>query len=110
GSLLIALPKIYDSFVLLRSGVGKLPGLFTDFGGALKSLANPLTLKIALIAALVAAGVWLYQNWDIVKEKAIEIWGAIRDWFIDILTGIRDWFVDTWDSITEGFNNAIEWI
>ncbi|MDR4987159.1 hypothetical protein RGU74_27060 [Bacillus cereus] len=39
--------------------------------------ANPLTWIIALIAALIAIGVMLYLNWDIVKAKALELWASL---------------------------------
>lgn len=39
--------------------------------------ANPVGLVIVGIAALVAAGVLLWKNWDTVKEKAKSIWDSI---------------------------------
>lgn len=39
--------------------------------------ANPITWIIALIAALIAIGVMLYLNWDIVKAKALELWASL---------------------------------
>lgn len=39
--------------------------------------ANPIGLVIAAIAALVAAGVFLYRNWDTVKSKTIELWNKL---------------------------------
>ena len=47
-------------------------------------LANPIMLIIAAIAALVAAGVWLYRNWDLVSEKAGELWAAIKAAFSNL--------------------------
>jgi hypothetical protein len=40
-------------------------------------LANPIGLVIAAIGLLVAAGVFLYRNWDTVKSKTIELWNKL---------------------------------
>ena len=49
-------------------------------GIALKfAFANPIGLAITGVAALVAAGVWLYKNWDLVKEKMAAAWQYIAD-------------------------------
>lgn len=45
------------------------------FNAALK--ANPIGFVITVIALLVAAGVALYQNWDVVTTKTKEVWNAI---------------------------------
>lgn len=41
--------------------------------------ANPIGLVAAAIGALIAVGVLLYKNWDIVKAKTIELWNKIKD-------------------------------
>lgn len=38
---------------------------------------NPWTI---IIAAVIAAGVLLWKNWDVISAKAKEIWGAISDY------------------------------
>ena len=43
--------------------------------------ANPIGLIVAAIAAVIAAGVALYQNWDTVKAKFFEVWEGIKNWF-----------------------------
>lgn len=49
-------------------------------GIALKfAFTNPVGLAITGVAALVAAGVWLYKNWDLVKEKMAAAWQYIAD-------------------------------
>ncbi|MFE3973276.1 MULTISPECIES: hypothetical protein [unclassified Peribacillus] len=45
------------------------------FNGVL--LANPIGLVIATIGLLVAAGVYLYRNWDTVKAKTVELWNKL---------------------------------
>jgi len=43
--------------------------------------ANPIALVILGIAALIAIGVALYQNWDTVKQVASNLWSGISDSF-----------------------------
>jgi hypothetical protein len=47
---------------------------------------NPIALVVLAVAALVAGGILLYKNWDIIKEKAGQLWEAIGNAFT---TGIN---------------------
>ncbi|MGL4999790.1 MAG: phage tail tape measure protein [Cetobacterium sp.] len=39
--------------------------------------ANPLGLLVGIIAGVVVAGVLLYKNWDVIKEKAMALWESL---------------------------------
>lgn len=58
----------------------------------LPMLAGPAGIVIAVIAAIIAIGVLLYQNWDTIKAKAGEI---------------KDWIVEKWNALKEGVTNAV---
>lgn len=58
-------------------------------------VATPIGWVVLGLAAIVAAGVALYKNWDTVKAKAGEVWNSIKTAF----GGIRD-------SITGAFSAA----
>ena len=58
-------------------------------------VATPIGWIVLGLAAVVAAGVALYKNWDTVKAKAGEVWNSIKTAF----GGIRD-------SITGAFSAA----
>ncbi|MEH6943716.1 hypothetical protein [Bacillus sp. JJ722] len=76
--------------------------------------ANPLMFVATLIGLVVAAGVSLYQNWDVVKAKAGELWGKTKEVFgniyewgvnkiqpvVDFFKGLSDTFGDFKDAIT----------
>lgn len=47
-------------------------------------LANPAVWVAAVIAALVAAGIALYKNWDTVRAKATQLWETIKNVFRNI--------------------------
>ena len=70
--------------------------------GALAVLTSPITLVILAIGALVAAGVWLYQNWDLVKEKAAQL----GEWLSGVWDNISTAASNLWQGLKDGFYNA----
>lgn len=74
--------------------------------GALVVLTSPITLVVVAIAALVAAGIALWRNWDTVKEKAAQLgdylgekWEWIKTSGKNAVDGIVGWFKDGFDSL-----------
>ena len=67
--------------------------------------ASPVTwiilAIIAAIALLVAAGIWLYENWDEVTQWLGEAWQNVSDWFIAVGEGIATWWNDLWTGIAQ---------
>lgn len=106
--------------IALASGVGAVAGAFLLFkgvlivwagvatlatvaGGALAAvmavLTSPITLVIAAFAALVAAGVYVYRNWDTIKQKANHAWQSIKETW----QGVGEWFGELWDKVKQTF-------
>jgi phage-related protein len=110
---------------------GTLLATAAQMGLNLAMLANPITWIVAAIAVLIAIGVLLYRNWDVVKEKAGQLWDWMKDvwagivdackvaveaikawwepigqWFVDMWTGISEWFVSAWETIKNVFEVA----
>ncbi|CAM3803777.1 phage tail tape measure protein [Alkalicoccus chagannorensis] len=78
-------------------------------------LLSPLGWIVAAIAAVVAAGVLLYRNWDLVTAKASELWAAlveafasIRDSVTDSVSALRTAVIERFEAIREGIASAIE--
>lgn len=74
----------------------------------LSALSSPIGLVIAGLTALVAAGVAVYQNWDVIKEKATEIWGSIRDFVGGVWDGLKTKAVEVWDGVKSAIVTPIE--
>ena len=53
--------------------------------------ANPIGLIIVGIGALIAAGVALYRNWDVVTKFFSNAWSIVKEKFIAAGTIIWDW-------------------
>ena len=77
--------------------------------GAIAVLTSPITLVIAAIAALIAIGVLLYQNWDTVVEFAKTAWQGLCDFISGICQSIGEFFRDLWTKLQEIFEPIGQW-
>lgn len=95
-------------------------------------LASPITwiilAIIAAIAILVTAIVLVVQNWDLIKEKAVEVWTIVIDWIkmvIDwvqvrivaavaiataIWANIKAAALAVWNAIISVIKTVIDWV
>ena len=84
------------------------------FGTVMAFITSPITLVILAIGAVIAAGVALYQNWDVVKEKATLIWGhltafanGVKEGFVNAFSGLVGIVSQPINAIISLVNNAI---
>lgn len=77
--------------------------------GAIAVLTSPITLVIAAIAALIAIGVLLYQNWDTVVEFAKTAWQGLCDFISGICQSIGEFFSGLWTQLQEIFEPIGQW-
>ena len=70
-------------------------------GTAIAFLTSPITIAIAAIGAIIAIGVLLYKNWDVIKEKA----GQLRDWIVDKWEALKQKTADIWGGIKDKISN-----
>ncbi|MDS4760148.1 hypothetical protein RQY80_09205 [Streptococcus pneumoniae] len=79
------------------------------FNAALAVLTSPITWIIAAIAALIAIGVLLYQNWDTVIEFAKTAWQGLCDFISGICQAIGEFFSGLWTKLQEIFEPIGQW-
>lgn len=88
-------------------------------------LANPITWIVALIAGLVAAFIYLWNNCEGFRNFWINLWAKIKEvagavatwfkttwtntlaWFRTAVATIKDFFASAWAKVKEVFNNSI---
>lgn len=71
--------------------------------------ANPIGLVVIAIAALIAAGVALYKNWDAVVAGCEKLWEAIKKFFGKIgsyVTGVWDGIKGIWSKVASVFGGG----
>lgn len=98
--------QLVPGIATLITNLGGVFGAVSKLKTLISAVLNPWTLAIA---GIIAVGVLLYKNWDVIKEKAIEIWGAIRDWFEKTTEKIKEFFANLWTGIKETFKNVGDW-
>lgn len=64
------------------------------FGAMAVSLA-PFIIGGAVIGGIVAGVLWLVKNWDLAKQKAVDVFLAIKDTIMNALGAVADFF-RTW--------------
>lgn len=110
GAVLVAIGPLLIALSKLAMGISVLMKLAP-------LLAGPFGIVIAIIAAVVAAGVLLYKNWDTVKEKAGELiaavsgaWESIKLWTAQTWENIKTSTLEAWENIktaiTSSYSNA----
>lgn len=62
-------------------------------------LANPMTWIVLGIVALVAAIVWLIQNWDTAVAWISEVWGGFLGWMTSVIDGFVGWWNGVWAAV-----------
>lgn len=108
GKMTSGIGSVIEVTEKLKSGIG---GLIGKIGG----LSPTFLIVAGVIAAVVAAGVLLYQNWDKIKEFAgnlkdavVEKWTALKDGVANKVEEIKQGASEKWESIKQVTNEKVE--
>lgn len=89
GPMLVIIGKV-------ATGISSIISLVNLVGGATTALSlGPMVGIVAAIAAVVAAGIWLYKNWDKIKAAA----KALGDKIKSVWTSIKTATTNAWNSV-----------
>lgn len=79
GPALLIIGKLVSVVGTIISAFSAASGAITAAGGVIALLTSPIGIAIAATAALVAAGIAIWKNWDTIKEKLAGIWNSIKE-------------------------------
>lgn len=108
----------FMAFQTVEFVIGFIEGVQTAFAALnLVMSLNPISLIIGLIAALVAAFIYLWNNCDEFRQFWIDLWEGIKETFTSVWDAISGFFTETipqaWEnfktSLKQGIDNIIEW-
>lgn len=100
------IPNMVAGFKALKTVLGGVKLAVSAVGKSFIWLfTNPIGWLILGIAALVAAIVLIWKNWDTVKEWTIKTWNVIKaalsvawEWIKDVFQKFLDWVTNTWET------------
>lgn len=61
-----------------------------------------------IIAAIVALGIAIYQNWDSIKQWTIDTWNSIKEYLIELWDGIVQSSSEAWSSFLETIHSFFD--
>lgn len=103
GGAITAIGGLASAF----AAAGGVAGILSTAGGVLAgvfaALVSPIGLAIAAVAAITAAGVLLYQNWDTIKAKATELAAEAKAKWEEIKTNITNAVTSARQAVEEKF-------
>ncbi|MGE7893587.1 DUF2207 domain-containing protein [Bacillus cereus] len=75
--------------------------------GALAA-AGLVAIVPIIIAAIVALGIAIYQNWDSIKQWTIDMWNSIKEYLIELWDGIVQSSSEAWNSFLETMHSFFD--
>lgn len=107
GGIILHIAKIPAAIVKVSGALGAIGKVIGTVGTALKGLfsimlANPITIVIAAIAALIAIGVTLYKKCDGFRKFVDGMIAGIKKLF----SSLPGFFSNLWNTITSGVKKA----
>ena len=101
-------PKLAATLAAIAVAIGVIAGAFMALApivvvisGVGAAMMGWVALIAVVVAAVVALGVLIYQNWDSIKQWTIDAWNAIGEFLVGIWDGIVQWASEAWNSISE---------
>lgn len=94
-ALAIAIGTLGTAFLIFKT----VTSIISGFSTVIAAVTSPVGIAIAVIAALVIAGVALYQNWDSIVEGLSKLWDKLKNAAST-----------AWDFMNEHFSGVVEGI
>lgn len=101
-------PKLAATLAAIAVAIGVIAGAFMALApivvvisGVGAAMMGWVALIAIVVAAVVALGIAIYQNWDSIKQWTIDAWNAIGEFLVGIWDGIVQWASEAWNSISE---------
>jgi translation initiation factor 2B subunit (eIF-2B alpha/beta/delta family) len=90
--VIITLGSMAAAFLVVKGAIS----VFNTATKLIALITNPVGIAVAAIGAIIAIGVLLYKNWDVIKEKAKEVWDSIKNKFNEFKEWLGNIFLTDW--------------
>lgn len=104
---IIAMAAISGAIGTVISTFQGLSAIFGVAKIAILALSGPIGLTVMAITGLIMIGVLLYQNWDTIKAKALEIWSAIKSYVVNKSEEAKQGLINAWNGAKTAVVNKL---
>lgn len=105
GAMIVVVTTIIGVITTVGSVMTALTAISTALNIGMLPLIGTIGLIVGAIAAVIAIGVLLYQNWDTIKQKAVELYERLREKFEQIRSTISDKVEAAKKKVTDVFSS-----
>lgn len=102
--VLVVIGSVVSAVGTIIGAIGAAVPIITSVGTAFAGVVAAAAPFIAIAAAVVAAGVLIYQNWDLIKEKAAELAAKVAEKFQEIKAKATEIFENIKTTVSEKVN------
>lgn len=95
---------ITGALMILAPIMTVITALALALGVSVGTLMLPILLAIAAIGLLVAAGVLLYKNWDVIKERA----ALLKEFVVNKMSELKEKGLENFEKLKDGISNIID--
>ena len=101
-------PKLAETIGTVLAIFGPLLLILPMLVSMILAIASPIGLIIIGFGLLVAAGVLLYKNWELIKAKIAEVIASVKQSFGDFVQSVKDKFKEMVDYVKGIFTSIVE--
>lgn len=105
GPLLLAIGGAITGFTAIAPALATFAGLL---GTTIAGLFGWAAALAAVVAGLVAVGVWINDNWSAIVAVVSQAWDGITEAWGAIWGGIADWFAEHFSGVVWAFENILK--
>ncbi|MBY7110386.1 DUF2207 domain-containing protein [Bacillus sp. 17RED48] len=108
-------PKLAATLAAVAVAIGVIAGAFMALAPIVVTISTIglammgwVALIAVVVAAVIALGIAIYQNWDSIKQWTIETWNSIKEYLIELWDGIVQSSSEAWTSFLETMHSFFD--
>lgn len=107
GGLLAVVAPLLTGLGQLAFAISSISGLMAMLGVSFGGVISAAAPFILIIGAIIAIGIQLYQNWDVIKQRATALWNSVKTTFQNIKNAIVNAFTTAKNTVLNIWSSLV---